>query len=71
MENYIVVLERKCWSNELYSRLEYLKISGIPSDTEAGKLEETVLKVFEKLDVDFHSWKIATGSKLEIGQRKS
>ena len=71
MENYIVVLERKCWSNELYSRLEYLKISGIPSDTEAGKLEETVLKVFEKLDVDVHSWKIATGSKLEIGQRKS
>ena len=24
----------------------------IPSDTEVGKLEETILKVFEKLDVD-------------------
>ena len=46
------MLERKRWSNEQYSRREGLQISKIPSDTEAGKLEETVLKVFEKLDVD-------------------
>ena len=52
MKNHIIVLERKCWSNEQYSRRECLEISGIPSDTEAGKLEETLLKVFEKLDVD-------------------
>ena len=52
MKNHITVLERKCCSNEQYSRRECLKISGIPSDTEAGELEETVLKVFEKLDVD-------------------
>ena len=45
-------MECKCWNNEQYSRREYLEISGIPSDTEAGKLEEALLKVFEKLDVD-------------------
>ena len=51
-KNHIIVLERKCWSNEQYSRIECLEISGIPSDTEAAKLEETLLKLFEKLDVD-------------------
>ena len=52
MKNHIVVLESKCWSNEQYFRREYLEIFGIPSDTEAGKLEETLLNVFEKLDFD-------------------
>ena len=51
-KNCRIMLESKCWSNKQYSRREGLKISGIPSDTEAGKLEETVLKVFEKLDND-------------------
>ena len=46
MKNHTVVLERQCWSNEQYSRRECLEISGIPSDTKAGELEETVLKVF-------------------------
>ena len=49
MKNLIIVLGRKYWSNEQYSRR--LKISGILSDTEAGELEKTVIKVFEKLDV--------------------
>ena len=52
INNHIVALEHKCWSNEQYSRRECLQISGIPSDTEAGKLGETILNVFEKLDVD-------------------
>ena len=52
MKHRIVVLETKCWRNEEYFRRECLEISGIPSDTEAGELDETVLKVFEKLDVD-------------------
>ena len=52
MKNRITVLECKCWSNEQYSRRECLEISGILSDTEADKLEEILLKVFEKLDVD-------------------
>ena len=37
--NHIIVLERKCWSNEQCSRRECLEISGIPPDSEAGKLE--------------------------------
>ena len=49
MKNHIIVLKRKCWSNEQYSRRECLELSGILSDAEAGELEETVLKVFEKL----------------------
>ena len=48
MKNQIVVLESKYWSNEQYSRRERLEISGIPSDTEAGKLKEMVLKIFGK-----------------------
>ena len=52
MKNHKIVLERKCWSNEQYSRRECLEISGIPFDTEAGELEETVLEFFRKLCVD-------------------
>ena len=81
MKNHIVVLERKCWSNEQYSRCECLEISGIPSDTEADELEETVLKVFEKLDVDvdsknmedFHWLKTRNSSKkviIKLSKRK-
>ena len=42
-----------------------LEISGIPSDTKAGELEEKVLKVSEKpdVDVDPKMWKIVTGLK--------
>ena len=54
MKSHITILERKCWSNKQYSRRECLEISGIPPDTEAGKLGETLLKVFEKLDVDVY-----------------
>ena len=54
MKNHIIVLERRCRSNEQYSRRERLEISGIPSETEAGKSEETLLRVFEKLHVDVH-----------------
>ena len=52
MKNHIIVLERKCWSNKQSYRCEYLEISRIPSDTKAGKLEETLQKVFEILDVN-------------------
>ena len=55
MKNHKSVLERKCWSKEQYSRRECLERSGIPSDTEAGELEETVLEIFQKtLCVDVH-----------------
>ena len=54
MKNQTVVLERKCWSNKQYFRRKCLEISGTLSDTETGELEETVLEVFEKFDVDFN-----------------
>ena len=82
IKNHIIVLERKCWSNEQYSRRECLEISGIPCDTEAGKLEETLLKVFEKRDVDVdpknvedcHWLKIRNSSKkviIKLSKRKN
>ena len=49
MKNHIAVLERKCWSNEQYSRRECLQISGIPSDTEVGELEESVTDHFQQI----------------------
>ena len=52
MKNNIVALKRKCWSNEQFSRREFLEMSGIPSDTDAGKFEKVIVKVSEKLDVD-------------------
>ena len=70
MKNHIIILERKCWSNNQYSRRECLEISGTPSDTEAGELKETVLKVFEKLDDDVDPKNVEDGLKLEIVLRK-
>ena len=55
LKSNIVVLKRQCWSNEQRSRRECLETSGMPSDSEAGKLEETILKVFEKLDFNVDS----------------
>ena len=71
IENHTVILKPKYWSNDQYQRREYLEISWITSDTEAGELEETVLKAFEKLDVDvdpkivedFHWLKTRNSSK--------
>ena len=74
LKSNIVVLKHQCWSNEQHSRRECLETSGIPSDSEAGKLEETILKVFEKLDFnvdpknveDGHWLKTRSGSKKVI-----
>ena len=51
MRKQIVVLERKSWSNEQYSKHECLEISGLPSSTEDSQLEGTVFQIFEKKDV--------------------
>ena len=70
MKNHIVVLERKCWSNEQYWRRRCLEISGIPSDTEAGELKGKVLKVLEDLKERI-ILKNRTSLKLEIVLKKS
>ena len=70
MKNHIVVLERKCRSNEQYWRRWCLEISGIPSDTEAGELKGKVLKVSENLK-ERMILKNLTSLKLEIVLKKS
>ena len=52
MKNHILLLERMCWSIKQYSRRKCLEISRIPSGTETGELEETILKGFEKCNFD-------------------
>ena len=47
----VVSIERQCWGNSQYSRRECLEINGFPESLRNENLEETVLKVFEELDV--------------------
>ena len=49
------ILERKCASNEQYSRRECLEISGIPDSIPNNNLEETVLKNFNEIGVTVNS----------------
>ena len=45
-------LERQCWSNCQYSRCEHLELTGIPETSDNNTLESTVLKIFQKLEVN-------------------
>ena len=47
----VVALERQCWGNSQYSRRECLEITGIPDSINNDDLEETTIKIFDKLDV--------------------
>ena len=48
----VTSLERQCWSNSQYSRRECLESTGIPETSDNNTLERTVLKIFEKLEVN-------------------
>ena len=48
-------LERKCATNEQYSKRECLEISGIPDSLANNNLEETVLKIFNETGVTVNS----------------
>ena len=48
-------MERQYWSNSQYSRWECLDITEIPSEAEAGALEEKVVNIFGKLDCSIPS----------------
>ena len=69
----VVALERQCWGNSQYSRLECLEITGIPDSISNDDLEENTIKIFDKLDVaidplnfeDCH-WLKSNGSKKVI-----
>ena len=48
----LTALERQCWANAQYSRLECLEITGIPSSVSDKDLEEVVCKAIAKAGVD-------------------
>ena len=48
----VTSLEHQCWSNSQYSRRECLELTGIPETSDNNTLESTVLKIFEKLEVN-------------------
>ena len=47
----MVALERQCWGNNQYSRRECLEITGVPDSVSNDDLEETTIKIFDKLNV--------------------
>ena len=48
----VTSLERQCWSNSQYSRRECLELTDILETSDNNTLERTVLKIFEKLEVN-------------------
>ena len=59
----VVALERQCWGNNQYSRRECLEITGVPDSVSNDDLEETIIKIFDKLNVaiDPSNIEIVTG----------
>ena len=47
----MVALERRCWGSNQYSRRECLETIGVPGSVSNDDLEETNIKIFDKLDV--------------------
>ena len=46
----LILVERKCWANEQYSRRECLEISGIPESIQDDDLEDYITKIFNECD---------------------
>ena len=46
----LILVERKYWANEQYSRQECLEVSGIPESIQDDDLEDCVLKIFNECD---------------------
>ena len=47
-------MKRQCWANEQYSTRESLEISGVPESVTDNGLEEKVLNLLEKINVEVH-----------------
>ena len=47
----VVELERQCWGYNQYYRRECLENTGVPDSISNDDLEETTIKIFDKLDV--------------------
>ena len=48
----VVALERQGWGNNQYSRRECLEITGVPDSVSNDDMEETTIKIFDKLNVE-------------------
>ena len=46
----LILVERKCWAKEQYSRRECLEISEIPKSIQDDDLEDCVTKIFNECD---------------------
>ena len=65
LTKYIITLECKCHENEQYSSGGCLEISGIPSSIEDSALEDTVLKLFRKVNVFIGPSNVENGHRLK------
>ena len=67
----LVNMERQCWVNTHYLRLECLEIIFILSEVEADVLEEKYVNKFEKLDCNISSNYIAAFYRVSKKVRQS
>ena len=67
----LILIERKCWPNEQYSRREFLEISGIPESIQDDDLEDCVLKIFIECDTQVDPANTETCYHLKASPRRS
>ena len=51
LKKRVINMERQSWSNSQYARWECLEVTGNPNSTESKDPEQTLLKVFGKMEV--------------------
>ena len=64
-----VDIERQCWANSQYSRIECLEIAGIPTSIPQQSLEEKISKIFEAIGVSVDKNDIDDCHKLRDKER--
>ena len=52
LSDRLVNMERQCWANSQYSRLECVEVAGIPQSVPASDLENTFSKILEKVGME-------------------
>ena len=67
----LILIERKCWANEQYSRRESLEISGIHESIQDDDLEDCVLKIFIECDTQVDPANTETCHRLKASPRRS
>ena len=65
----LILVERKCWANEQYSRRECLEISGIPESIQDDDLEDCVTKIFNECDTPVDPANIEACHSLKLKAR--